>query len=268
MVQRAVFRLRGAGAGQAVPAAAGLLRPAAARRDPQPGHQRHRQPPAVHAADPEPAGDVAADHRRRADADVRRLLGAGADRAGHRAGVGVRDAQDRQAGAAAVHQPVEVHRQAQRPHRGDVHRARAGHGVRPAGGGDGDLHRAERGPVPRQLPGPVHLRHHPAGDDVRLEPQLRAGRRRRRTADRGRFADARRGDRVHPVLAAVQPAADPGRQHGQPAAVQRGLGRAGVRAAGRAPSRRRTRPSPPGRPRSGAGWSSRTCRSGTCRTGR
>ena len=124
-----------AGAGQAVPAAAELLRPAAARRDPQPRHQRHRQPAAVRAADPEPAGHLAADDRRRAHADVRRLLGAGPDRAGHRSGLGRADAQDRQAGAAAVHQPVEVHRQAERPHRGDVHRARAGHRVRPAGGG-------------------------------------------------------------------------------------------------------------------------------------
>ncbi len=39
-------------------------------------------------------------------------------------------------------------------------------------------------PVPRQLPGAVHLRHDPAGDDVHVQPQLRAGRRRRRAADR------------------------------------------------------------------------------------
>ena len=38
---------------------------------------------------------------------------------------------------------------------------------------------------------------------------------------------------VHPVLAAVQPAADPGCQHGEPAAVERGVRRAGVRAARR-----------------------------------
>ncbi len=51
----------GAGPGQAVPAAAELLRPAAPRRDPQPGHQRHRQPGPVAAADAEPAGHLGAD---------------------------------------------------------------------------------------------------------------------------------------------------------------------------------------------------------------
>ena len=69
------------------------------------------------------------------------------------------------------------------------------------------------------ISGTIQPRH-----DVRLEPELRAGGRRRRPADRGRLADTRRGDGVHPVLAAVQPAADPGRQHGEPAAVQRRLG--------------------------------------------
>ncbi len=49
---------------------------------------------------------------------------------------------------------------------------------------------------------------------------------------------------VHPVLAAVQPAAHPDRQHGQPAAVRRGLGRAGVR-----PARRRRAGPRPGRAR-------------------
>ena len=44
-------------------------------------------------------------------------------------------ARDRQAVAAAVHQAVGDHRQAQRPHRGDVHRPLAGQGVRPPAGG-------------------------------------------------------------------------------------------------------------------------------------
>ena len=91
--------------------------------------------------------------------------------------------------------------------------------------------RAERGALPGQLPGAVHLRHDPAADDVHVEPELRAGGRRRRPADRERLAHPRRGDRLHPVLAAVQPAADPGRQHGEPAAVERGIRRARVRAA-------------------------------------
>ncbi len=179
-----------AGAGQAVPAAAELLRPAAAGRDPQPRHQRHRQPPAVRAADAEPAGHLAADHRRRDHPDVHRVLATGPDRPGHRAGLGGRDAQDRTAGAAPVHQPVEVHRPPQRPHRGDVYRARAGDRVRPAGEGPGNLHRAERVALQRQLPGPVHLRHDPAGDDVHVQPELRAGSGGWRPADRGRHADA------------------------------------------------------------------------------
>ena len=53
--------------GQAQPAAAALLRPAAARRAAQPGHQRHRQHRAEPAADAEPAAHLAADGRRRAD---------------------------------------------------------------------------------------------------------------------------------------------------------------------------------------------------------
>ena len=142
-----------AGAGQAVPAAVELLRPAVPRRDPEPGHQRHRQPPAVRPADAEPAGDLAADDCRRAGADVHRVLAAGADRPGHRAGLGGGDAQDRQAGAAAVHQPVEVHRQAERPHRGDVHRARAGDRVRPAGGGHEDLRPSRTRRSTRPAPG-------------------------------------------------------------------------------------------------------------------
>ena len=79
-----------AGRGEAGPAAAELLRPAAARRGAQPGHQRHRQPRPDAAADAEPAGHLAADHRRRAGHDVLDLAAAGADRAGHRAGLGVR----------------------------------------------------------------------------------------------------------------------------------------------------------------------------------
>ena len=124
-----------AGRGEAVPAAAELLRPAAARRGAQPGHQRHRQHRADPAADDEPARHLGADHRRRAGHDVLDLAAAGGHRAGHRAGVHCGRRAGRQAGAAAVHPAVGHHRQAQRPHRGDVHRARAGEDVRPAGGG-------------------------------------------------------------------------------------------------------------------------------------
>ena len=85
----------------------------------------------------EPAADLGADDRRRAHDDVRHLLAAGADRPGHRPGLGVRRGPDRQARPAAVHQAVVDHRQAERPRRGDVHRARAGERLRPAGRGRG-----------------------------------------------------------------------------------------------------------------------------------
>ena len=56
--------------------------------------------------------------------------------------VGVVTAPDRQAVAEAVHRAVEAHRRAQRAHRGVVHRAPAGEGVRPAGGVGGGVPRA------------------------------------------------------------------------------------------------------------------------------
>ena len=52
---------------------------------------------------------------------------------------------DRQAVAEAVHGAVEGHRRAQRAHRGGVHRALAGQGVRPAARGRGDVREPERG---------------------------------------------------------------------------------------------------------------------------
>ena len=71
-------------------------------------------------------------------------------------------------------------RVAQRPHRGDAHRALDRQGVRPPAGGHRGLRRAERGAVPGELPGPVHLRPDPARADVHLEHQLRADLRHRR----------------------------------------------------------------------------------------
>ena len=44
------------------------------------------------------------------------------------------------------------------------------------------VRRRERAPLPGQLQGPVHLRHHPAGDELHLEPQLRRHRGHRRAA--------------------------------------------------------------------------------------
>ena len=157
-----------------------------------------------------------------------------ADRAGHGPGVGVRRGADRQAGAAAVHPAVVDDRQAQRTHRGDVHRTLAGQGVRPAAGGDGGVRRAQRQALQRVVPGAVRLRAHPADDDVHRQPQLRAGRRHRRPAGGVRRSVDRRRAGVHPVLAPVQPADHAGRVDGEPAAVRGRLGRAGLRAARRA----------------------------------
>ena len=65
------------------------------------------------------------------------------DRPGHHPGVDPGHHGDRQAVAEAVHGPVEGHRRAQRPHRGGVHRPRAGQGVRPAARGRGRASRAK-----------------------------------------------------------------------------------------------------------------------------
>ena len=82
--------------------------------------------------------------------------------------------------------------------------------------------------------------HHPAGDDVHRQPQLRGHRRRRRPAGvRGRHHH-RRHPGLHPVLPAVHPAADPDGVDGQRPPVGHRLGRAGVRAARRAGAGART----------------------------
>ena len=212
--------------------------------------------------------DLAADRHRRGHDDVRHLAAAGADRAGHGAAVDARDGDDRQAVAEAVHGAVAAHRGPQRPDRGDLHRPRAGQGVRPPARGRGGLPDQQRGALRRQLPGPVHLRDHHADDDVHREPQLRRHRRRRRAARGLGFDVPRRRPGLHPVLPAVHPAADPGRLDGQRAAVRSGLRRTGFRAAGRAGADRR-----PGAPgdlwtRCTGGWCSTRCRSATRPTGR
>ena len=72
-----------------------------------------------------------------------------------------------------------------------------------------------------------------------------------------------RGAGVHPVLAAVHPAAHAGGVDGEPAAVRRGLGRAGVRAARRARADAGAGDVLRGAPSGAAGWRSSTCRSAT-----
>ena len=249
--------------GQAPPAAAGLRRLAAARGAAQPGHQRHRQRLAEPAADDEPAADVAADGGRRAHDDGGDLAAARGDRAADRAAVGVDDPGDREAVAGAVRRAVALHGRAERADRGGVHRARARHGVRAAGRGRGGVRGEERRAARRGLPVAVRLGRHHAVDDVPREPQLRRGRRGRRAARHGGRDDAGRGAGVHPVLPAVHAAAHAGGVDGEPAAVRRGLGRAGVRAARRARADPRAGNSLRGAPSAAAGWRSSTCRSAT-----
>ena len=109
-------------------------------------------------------------------------LAAGAGRAGDRAGVGGGGHPGRQAGAAAVRAAVEDHRQAQRAHRGDVHRARPGEGLRPGQRSPRSCSTSRTRHCSVRLQGAVHQRHHAAADDVRRQPELRAGGGRRRAA--------------------------------------------------------------------------------------
>ena len=98
----------------------------------------------------------------------------------------------------------------------------------------GDLRGQERGAVRGRLRRPVHLRHRsmPAmmfiGNLNYVAIAVVGGLRVASGHD-----DARRRAGVHPVLPAVHPAAHPAGVDGQPAAVRRRLGRAGLRAARR-----------------------------------
>ena len=83
VLARTMYRPAPGGRGQAQPAAAALLRQPAARRDPQPGHERHRQRRAVAAADALAAAQLAAHRHRRARHDVLDLVGPRAHRARH-----------------------------------------------------------------------------------------------------------------------------------------------------------------------------------------
>ena len=185
VVQRTMYRLRSDVEDKLNRLPLALRRPPAPRRPAQPGHQRHRQ----HR--PEPAADAEPD----AHVDAARIVGvlvmmfvdlaaAGARRAGHRSRsrcslVTV----DRQPVEDAVHRPVAPHRHAQRPGRGGVHRPRAREGVRPPGATsrrrfdekNEELYEASFGA--QFISG-----HHPAGDDVPRQPQLRRHRRDRRAA--------------------------------------------------------------------------------------
>ena len=219
-----------------------LLRQPPARRPAEPRHQRHRQHRPVAAAEPDAADHVAAHDRRRADHHVHDQPAARhRSRCSRCRSRSMSTDPHRQPLAEAVRRPVGVDRRAQRPRRGDAHRARDREGVRAPAGGGRDLQRGERAALQRQLPRPVHLRDHPAGDELHLQPELRDHLRRRRPAGRVRPDVARRRRGVHPVLAPVHVPDHPDGEHRQRAPVGRRVGRARVRAARRGARRSRIR---------------------------
>ena len=213
---------------EAQPASAELFRHPPARRHPLAGHQRRGQHPAGAAAGLRAAGELGADGDRHRHHDVHRVLAAGADCPGRAAALGRRRRHHRLPQPEALRRPVEEHRRAQRPDRGVLLRPRPRPGLRPRRRHAGPLRRAERGPLQGQLRRAVRLRHDHAGHAVRVLPQLRGNRRRRRSPRRFRRDEPGRRHRVHPVLARVHPAAGPDGGHGQHAAVRRRLRGAGL----------------------------------------
>ena len=82
---------------------------------------------------------------------------------------------------------VAAHRPAQRAHRGDLHRPRAGQGLRPAGARSSEPFAEENDELyEASLRRAVRLRADHAGDDVHREPQLRRDRGPRRPPGRQR----------------------------------------------------------------------------------
>ena len=157
-----------------------------------------------------------------------------------RAGVARRDDAHRPALAEAVRGPVGVDRHAQRPRRGDAHRPRDREGRSAASGRRSRRSTRENERLyEASYQGAVHLRDHPAGDELHLEPQLRRDRRHRRPARRVRADVARRRRRLHPVLAPVHVPDHPDGEHRQRAPVGRRVGGARLRAARRAGGDRR-----------------------------
>ena len=179
------------GRGQAQQAAAALLRQPAARRDPQPCHQRHRQRRAVAAADALAAAQLAAHRHRGARHHVLDLVEPRAHRPRQHPDLDRRHRRHRQALAEALRAAVAQHRRAQRHRRGDLHRPRPRQGLRPPEGDGRQLQGEERRALRGGLRGAVHQRHHHAGHDVRREPQLRRHRRRRWPPGRERHDEPR-----------------------------------------------------------------------------
>ncbi len=91
-----------------------------------------------------------------------------------------RDGVHREALAAAVRAAMGADRDAQRPRRGDAHRAQHRQGVRAPGRGDRTVRHGERSALPGELSSPVPVRDDPAGDAVHRQPELRGDLRHRR----------------------------------------------------------------------------------------
>ena len=255
--------------GQAQPDAAALRRPPAPRRPAEPGHQRHRQPGPEPPADAEPDAHLDAHARRRAGHDDHDLTAAGAGRGDHDPGVAVHDAGHHQAVEDASSSPSGRHTgslnaQVEEAFTGHC----AGEGVRPPARRRGAVQREERGAVRRQLRRPVHLRDHPAGDDVPRQPELRGHRPHRRPAGVLGPDDASATSRP----SSSTPASSPSRSPSWPR-WSTSCSRASPRPSGcsscSTPTRRPTDDADPRSTTSsrGAASSSTTCRSPTTRRG-
>ncbi len=251
-------------------AAAALRRLAAARRAAQPRHERHRQRRAVAAADAEPAAHVAADGDRRRHGDVRDLAAARGDRAGHDPGD---DAASRRRSRKRS-QPKFI-AQWKATGRLNAHieesvlRPRARAGVRPPAREsrstfartNDELFQASFGA--QFISGMIMPAMMFIGNLNYVVIAVVGGLRVASGID-----VARRRPGLHPVLAPVHPAADPDRVDGEPAAVGRGVRRAGVRPARRAGAVARPGRSAGARRSAAAGSSSSTSASATSRTSR
>ena len=241
VTQRTVYRLRRAGRREARPAAAALLRQPPARRPPEPRHQRHRQHRPDAPAEPDPAHHLGPDHRRRADHDAHDQPAAGRHLAARRAGVARRDASSSRGRSQKqfVAQWASTGRST-----ATSRRCTPGHAIVKVFGRQQEAIDAVRRARTSALYQASYRAqfisgHHPARDEVRLEPQLR----RDRVIGGLRVATGqmspRRRHRVHPVLAPVHVPDHPDGLDRQRPPVGGRLGGAGVRAARRGRGDRR-----------------------------
>ena len=206
VTQRTVYRLRERGRREARPAAAALLRRPPARRHPEPRHQRHRQHRPDAPAEPDPAHHVAADDHRRADHDAHDQPAAGRHLAARRA----RSRSSSRCSSPSARRsssPPSGSRPATL--NGHVEEMHTGHTIVKVFGRQqeaiDDVRRARTSELYQaSYQGPVHLRDHPAGDELRRATST-TWRSRSSAACRSRTGTMSLGDvaGVHPVLAPV-----------------------------------------------------------------